>query len=164
MKIGVISDTHDKVEITAEAIRLLTGAGAELLLHCGDICRPRTIRLFAGIPTHFVFGNNDEPDDLTEAIAEIGASHHAEFGQITCAGKEIAWVHSHVWTQLDRLERSGKFDYLFYGHTHHAESHRTGRTRVANPGALHRARPKTCLLVDLDNDQLQTIEVAVIDK
>ncbi len=164
MKIGVISDTHDKIEIAAEAIRLLTAQGAELLIHCGDICRPRTIRLFEEVPTHFVFGNNDEPDELIATIADVGAVHYAEFGCLTLAGKEIAWVHSHRWTQLDQLERCSKFDYVFYGHTHHAESHRTGRTLVANPGALHRARPKTCLLVDLASGELRTIEVPAIDK
>ena len=159
MKIGVISDTHDKVEITAAAIRLLLDEGAELLLHCGDICRPRTIRLFDEVPTHFVIGNNDEPEELTSTIAAVGASFHDEFGHLTLAGKEIAWVHSHRWSEFDRLERSGKFDFLFYGHTHVAESHQRGRTLVANPGALHRARLKSCLLVDLASGELRRIEV-----
>lgn len=160
MKIGVISDTHDKFETTEEAIRLLTGQGAELLIHCGDICSPTTVRLFDSIPTHFVFGNNDEPEELISTIAAVGAFHQGELGQLTLAGKEIAWVHSHRWKQLHRLEHSGEFDYVFYGHTHEAESHRAGRTLVANPGALHRARPKTCLLVDLASGELKSIEVS----
>jgi putative phosphoesterase len=159
MKIGVISDTHDKIERTAEAIRLLSEQGAELLLHCGDICRPATVLLFSEVPTHFVFGNNDSSEELKPAISAIGAFYHREFGHLTLAGKEIAWVHSHHWKLLDRLERSGEYDFLFYGHTHEAESHRTGTTLVANPGALHRARPKTCLLIDLASGDLRTIEV-----
>jgi uncharacterized protein len=162
MKIGVLSDTHDRVETTVEAIRLLTEQGAELLLHCGDITSPEIIRLFdspKSPSTHFVFGNGDDEEELIPVIREVGAVPHPEFGQLTLAGKQVGWVHSHRYGQLQRLEQSGEFDFLFYGHTHVVESHRTGRTLVANPGALFRAKPRTCLLVDLANGELKTIEV-----
>ena len=61
MKIGVLSDTHDRLEITAAAIRLLCGRGAELILHCGDINSVAAVRLFRGVPAQFVFGNWDYP-------------------------------------------------------------------------------------------------------
>lgn len=161
MKIGVISDTHDKFETTEEAIRLLTEQGAELLIHCGDIETPEIVHLFAGIPSHFVFGNWDgRVEALLQAMSEIGAIHHPDFGHLSLAGKDIAWVHSHRKGQLRELEQCGLFDYLFYGHSHIAESHRSGRTLVANPGALFRARPKTCLLVDLASSELRQIELA----
>src|SRR6185437_15881668 len=43
MRIGVVSDTHDRVEVIADAIRLLVDQRVELILHCGDIPfkRPR---------------------------------------------------------------------------------------------------------------------------
>lgn len=160
MKIGVISDTHDRLENTAEAVRLLTARGAELVLHCGDIETAAIVRLFAGVPTHFVFGNWDgRTAELLDAMADIGATHHPEFGHLTLAGKQIAWLHSHRKGQLREVEHSGLFDFVFYGHSHHAESHRTGSTLVANPGAIHRARPKTCLVVDLKTGELETVEV-----
>jgi uncharacterized protein len=164
MKIGVLSDTHDRIETTREAIRLLTEQGAELLLHCGDIVSPSILHLFADLPTHFVFGNNDEPTELLDAIAAVGASHQDESGQLTLSGRRIAWVHGHHWHHLLALEQSGQFDYLFYGHTHVAESHRSGKTLVANPGALQRARVKTCLLVDLASGELRTIEVPAVSR
>jgi uncharacterized protein len=164
MKIGVLSDTHDRVETTAEAIRQLKQHGAELLLHCGDIETPAIVDLFSGIPSHFVFGNWDgRVTPLLQAMADIGATHHPDFGHLSLAGKEIAWVHSHRRGQLRELESSGLFDYLFYGHTHVAESHRTGRTLVANPGAIFRARPRSCLLVDLASEKLLSIEVLARD-
>lgn len=160
MKIGVISDTHDRVENTAEAIRLLAARGAELLLHCGDIETAPTVRLFAAVPTHFVFGNWDgRTAQLLDAMAEAGATHHPDFGHLRLAGREVAWLHGHRKGQLRELEHSGQFDYVFYGHSHAAESHRTGKTLVANPGAIHRARPKTCLVVDLKTGEMETIEV-----
>ena len=159
MKIGVLSDTHDQVEATARAIKLLMAAGAEAILHCGDIVGPDIVRLFSEIRTHFVLGNWDVPEELEAVVSETGAKLHGHYGDLTLAGRRIAWCHSHRPGQLGRLERAGEFDYLFYGHTHTAETHRTGKTTVANPGALQRTRVKTCLLVDLVEDDMRSIEV-----
>ena len=52
-------------------------------------------------------------------------------------------------------------DYVFYGHTHVREQHRTGRTLVANPGALFRANPKTCIVLDLATGEIKPIIVPV---
>src|SRR5436190_1863300 len=73
MKIGVVSDTHDRLEITQTAIRLLCGRGAELILHCGDINSVAAVRLFRGVPTRFVLGNWDSPKFLLNgAMREPG--------------------------------------------------------------------------------------------
>jgi uncharacterized protein len=160
MKIGVLSDTHDRREITQAAIRLLCGRGAELILHCGDIESPETVRLFTEVPTHFVFGNWDEDrKGLLAAIADVDGRWHENFGWLALAGKSVAWVHGHVRGQRRELEESGAFDYLFYGHSHAAETHRSGVTFVMNPGALFRAIPKTVGLVDLTTGQGELIEI-----
>jgi putative phosphoesterase len=150
MKIGVLSDTHDRLEITQTAIHLLRERGAELILHCGDIESPETVRLFTEVQTHFVFGNWDKDHKrLLIAIQEVGGQWHEDYGYLELAGKSIAWVHGHVRGQRRELEEPQAFDYLFYGHSHTAETHRTGVTLVMNPGALFRAIPKTVALVDV---------------
>ena len=160
MKIGVISDTHDRIETTTEAVRLLRKRGAECILHCGDIVSAELVELFAGVPTHFVFGNWDKDRrKLLAAIAAIGGTFHKDFGYLELNGKQIAWVHGDVRGQRQELEQLDQFDYLFYGHSHMAESHRTGRTLVLNPGALFRACPKTCALVDLNSGKVDLIKV-----
>ena len=165
MRIGVVSDTHDRVEVIADAIRLLVDQRVELILHCGDIEAPDTARLFKAIPTHFVFGNWDKDrGKLAAAIKEVGGTHHDSFGAIELAGKRLAWVHSHERHQLRQLEHSDFFDYLFYGHTHVREQHRTGKTLVANPGALFRANPKTCIVVDVKTGEIKPIIVPVAAK
>jgi uncharacterized protein len=150
MKIGVLSDTHGRVEITRAAIHLLRERGVELILHCGDIDSPATVRLFTDVVTHFSFGNWDlETAKLRSAIREIGAVCHGELGRLDLSGKRIAWVHGHARGQRHRLEVSQEWDFVFYGHSHKAETHRSGRTLVLNPGALHRAKLKTAAVVDL---------------
>jgi uncharacterized protein len=161
MRIGVVSDTHDRIETIAEAVRLLAEQHVELILHCGDIESPATVQAFKSIPTHFVFGNWDKDRvRLAAAIKAIGGWHNESFGAIELAGKRIAWVHSHERHQLHQLERADYFDYVFYGHTHVREQHRTGRTIVANPGALFRANPKTCVVLDVVSGEIKPIIVA----
>jgi putative phosphoesterase len=158
MRIGVVSDTHDRVETVAEAVRLLTDQRVELILHCGDIETPDTIEAFRGVPTHFVFGNWDKDRPrLTAAIKSIRGTAHDSFGALELAGKRVAWVHSHERHQLYQLEHCEYFDYVFYGHTHVREQHRTGRTLVANPGALFRANPKTCIILDVISGELKPV-------
>jgi len=160
MRIGVVSDTHDRQEAVAEAVRLLMEQHVELILHCGDIESPDTVRVFKPIPTHFVYGNWDKDKArLSAAIKEIGGTHYDSFGFLTLAGKRVAWVHSHERHQLRQLENADYFDYVFYGHTHVREQHRTGRTLVANPGALFRANPKTCIVLDLLTGEIKPIIV-----
>jgi len=160
MKIGVLSDTHDRAEIIQAAIRLLCGRGAELILHCGDIESPETVRLFTGVTTQFVFGNWDRSRmALNKAMREIGAVSHEGPGRIELAGKRIGWLHGHVRGERSKLEHSGELDFLFYGHSHRAEAHVTGKTLVLNPGALHRARPKTVALVDVATGEWDLLPV-----
>ena len=163
MRIGIVSDTHDRVEAVAEAVRLLTEThGAELILHCGDIESPATVAAFAPVGTHFVFGNWDKDKvKLSAAIKAVGGTTYGAFGALELAGKRIAWVHSHERHQLYQLEHSDYFDYLFYGHTHVREQHRTGRTLVANPGALFRANPKTCIILDVVTGEIRPVIVPV---
>lgn len=158
MRIGVVSDTHDRLEAVAEAIRLLVDARVELILHCGDIETPDTVACFKAVPTHFVYGNWDkDKPKLAAAIKAIGGTAHDSFGAIELCGKRVAWVHSHERHQLYQLEHCDYFDYVFYGHTHVREQHRTGKTLVANPGALFRANPKTCVVLDVVTGELKPI-------
>ena len=165
MRIGVVSDTHDRDEAVAEAVRLLLEHRVELILHCGDIETPATVRLFKAVPTHFVFGNWDKDKArLAAAIKDIGGTYHDSFGAIELAGRRLAWVHSHERHQLRQLENADYFDYVFYGHTHVREQHRTGKTLVANPGALFRANPKTCIVLDVVSGEIKPIIVPVLVK
>lgn len=160
MKIGILTDTHNRYERVRAALQLLAERGVELVLHCGDIEDVEMVRMFAGTPTHFVFGNCDwDQNGLRYAIEEIGATLHEPFGELQSEGRKIAWIHSDNRRLFRELENSNRFDYLFYGHSHHAEQHRTGRTLVVNPGALHRVQVKTFAVLDLASGDIETVTV-----
>jgi uncharacterized protein len=165
MRIGVISDTHDRRELAAEAVRLLGEHKVELILHCGDIETADTIQAFRAVPTHFVYGNWDKDRvGLGATIKAIGGVSYDSFGALELAGKRVAWLHSHERNKLFELEHCGYFDYIFYGHTHVREQHRTGKTLVANPGALFRANPKTCIVLDLVSGEIKPIILPALTK
>ena len=159
MRIAIVSDTHSRYATVEAALKKIDERGVELILHCGDIEDADTVWLFPG-NTHFVFGNCDsERTSLRQAIYGIGGTLHEPFGQLEMEGTRIAFVHSDDKKLFDKLETSGQFDFLFYGHTHVAEEHRTGPTRVINPGALHRARPKTFAILDLESGEIASISI-----
>jgi putative phosphoesterase len=160
MRVGILSDTHSRHQIVQKALDLLKQQNIDLVLHCGDIEDIETVQLFRGFTTHFVFGNCDcDKPALRQAIAEMGAILHEPFGQLELNGIKIAWTHGDDKRLLRDLEENGRYHFVFYGHSHQAEQHQSGATVVANPGALHRARPKTFLILDLASRKLTAMEV-----
>jgi putative phosphoesterase len=161
MQIAVISDTHSRYATVEKVIALLQQRKINVLLHCGDIEDSETIWLFQGFTAHFVFGNCDrlEQHAIRQAVHGIGETLHDGYGFVELEGVKIAFTHGDNHQLLHDLEVSGAFDFLFYGHTHKAEEHRTGPTRVINPGALHRANPKTFVVLDLATRSVESVVV-----
>ena len=72
MHVAVFSDSHDQITHLEAALAAANRAGAEMLLHCGDLCSPFMIdRLGRGFqgPIHIVFGNNDGDGRMLQTIA-----------------------------------------------------------------------------------------------
>ena len=161
MRIGVVSDSHGRQPAVITALGQLRERGIRTVLHCGDIDDPETVALFRGLDAHFVWGNCDwDKEGLRAAMAEVGATPHEYWGSLELGGRKVAFLHGDDKGLMREVEHSGHFDYLFYGHTHQAEEHRTGPTRVINPGALHRARPKTFVVLDLDSGAVESVTVS----
>ena len=162
MRIGIVSDTHGHVPYPRAAVELLKGQGVEVVLHCGDIGSASVIPLFDAWPTHFVFGNVDQPaEPLRQAIEVAGQTCHNRFGALTLAGRKIAFLHSDDGQLFRQTLASGAWDLVCYGHTHEAEQHREGKTLVLNPGALYRASPHSFAIVDLAAEELRAEHVTV---
>jgi putative phosphoesterase len=160
MRIAVLSDSHGRNERARAALDEVRARAITTVIHCGDIEDPATIPLFRDFDAHFVLGNCDwDEQGLRRAIAQVGATLHEGFGHLELGGRKIAFLHGHEKGRMREVENSGHFDYLFYGHTHVAKEHVTGPTRVINPGALHRANPKTFIVVDLTSGAVETVAV-----
>ncbi len=159
MLIAVISDTHSRHSSIHQALALMLDRGVEMILHCGDIQDGNTVRLFPPY-THFVYGNCDyDREDIQLAVQETGATLHGAWGVVQVAQFKLAMVHGDNHQLLSELENADAFDFLFHGHTHVAGEHRTGHTRVINPGALQRVVTRTFLLLDLPSGITETLYV-----
>lgn len=150
MLIGLISDTHDQARRTGRAAWALKSEGIEALVHCGDLTRPEMVYECAlGLPTYFVFGNNDDDrPGLKRAIESVGGVCLGDGGIVSLADRKIAITHGHIPAEVRRLARAGP-DFVLYGHSHLRADDLDGSTRWINPGALHRAREWTVALLDL---------------
>jgi putative phosphoesterase len=160
MRIAVLSDSHGRNERVRAALDEVRARAITTVIHCGDIEDAATISLFKGFDAHFVLGNCDwDEQGLRRAIEQLGGTLHQGFGHLELAGRRIAFLHGHEKGRMRDVENSGHFDYLFYGHTHVAGEYVTGPTRVINPGALHRANPKTFIVVDLASGDVESVIV-----
>ena len=123
MLIGLISDTHGLVR--PEIFTAL--AGAELLLHAGDVGEGVLDELRALAPVRAVYGNTDGPGtpelepslDLVLEGVRVHVSHGHELGAPT----------------PERLVGAYGADVIVYGHTHRQLLVRVGEQWVVNPGA-----------------------------
>ena len=159
MLIAIISDTHSRTASVQAALQIMAERGVELIIHCGDIQDGDAVRL-SQEHTHFVFGNCDhDRADIEQAVADIGATLHGAWGQLELTGQSLAFVHGDDRQLLDDLEHADTFDFLFHGHTHIAKEHRTGKTRVINPGALQRVTVRTFALLDLPSGMVESVTV-----
>lgn len=159
MRIGILSDTHDRRQRTARAVTMLIEAGAEALIHCGDLTEPDIVHECSGRPSYFVFGNNDDDEEgIRAAIDAIGGECLGWGGEITLGGRRIAVTHGDSSKEVRRLAAAVP-DYLLFGHSHVPTDDRDGMTRWINPGALHRAEAWTVALLCLDTDDLQFLQI-----
>ncbi len=160
MKIAVLSDTHNQEARVRRALDVMRDRGVSVVLHCGDIEDAPIVELFRDFTAHFVFGNCDwDRPALMEMIEKIGATLHENYGHLELDGKQIAFVHGHEQKLLADLKGADCYDYLFHGHTHVAVDRRAGRTRVINPGALHRVREKTFVILDVASGTAESVVV-----
>jgi len=136
MQVGIVSDTHDTLDVVTAAVEWFDSSGVDVVVHCGDIVAPFSATPFDG-PWEFyaVRGNNDGEWALRETVGEFG-SYLGEMGELTLDGTEFAVYHGTSEPIVEALVDSGSYDYVLHGHTHErAHEERAGTVRI-NPGGM----------------------------
>ncbi len=130
MKIGVISDTHNFLDLRIS--RLFQGV--EHILHGGDVgSRSIILQLEAIAPTTAVSGNTDDP-----------GMNYPETEVVSLAGRKFL-VHHIVNPQAlsedlqTRIARE-RPEVIVFGHTHKPFSATVGGTLYFNPGYAGKSR------------------------
>lgn len=163
MRIGVMSDSHGRLQLIRDALKALDAAGVDVIVHCGDVGGVDALGELAGRRAWFVWGNTDFPEPSWRAEVEaLGLPWPDGKTEFQVDGCKLAVFHGHERAFRDAV-KSGRYNYIFYGHSHRTDDQRVGTTRVINPGALHRTSQPTVAVLDLSGDQLEFLPVERID-
>jgi len=159
MKLCIVSDSHDRADALAQAVRDAASEGATAVIHCGDLIGTQTLRgaLDVGLPMHVIHGNNlGDPVSLSRWSREReGMLHYyGADARIDLGGRRIFVVHYPEYGYA--MACTGDWDLVCCGHSHvagveHVRNVKDGMTWLVNPGTVAGlAAPATWVLADLD--------------
>ncbi len=159
MKVGVISDTHDRLPTFRRAIAFFERLKVEAIFHAGDYVAPFAAKLIGpdvlNTPIHCVYGNNDgERAGLKTILPNIQDGPLS----VTLGGKTIVMHHFIDWLKPEDIAPA---HVVISGHTHEAVNTQKDAKLFLNPGECCgwvNDKP-TIALLDLDTLKADIIEV-----
>ncbi len=153
--VGILSDSHGDHLMVRKVVSLFDSLDVAHIIHCGDVCGTDVFDELVGRPLTFVWGNCDVASDATLAYLDgVGLAPPNRIPTILeLDAKRFAVFHGHE-REFQPAVHTLDVDYLLHGHTHVARDERINGKRIINPGALHRADPKTVATLDTATDKL----------
>ncbi|MCX5658920.1 MAG: metallophosphoesterase family protein [Planctomycetota bacterium] len=166
-RLGLLSDSHGRGEITRRAVELLLQHRIDRLIHLGDICCESVLDAMivvapetksgdtaTRVPASLVLGNNDFDRDKMILYAQtMGLDVADPVGRMQVEAGELVYLHGDDESAMARALRA-KPAYLCHGHSHLRRDERSGPTRIINPGALYRATEYSVAVLDTAADAL----------
>lgn len=147
MKVGVLSDTHDRLQETDLALEICHRHQAELIIHCGDWSSVKAVVPIGlwiqkhSLSLYGVLGNMDtKTDEMIRASAMYPDLHLSRdpVYRFTLDQHPAAIVHG---DNPALVESIGATSFLFTGHTHIPKVVKTGLLTTINPGSVCGPRP-----------------------
>jgi len=139
MKIAIVSDTHGNVANFKKLIKWLNEQDIIVLFHAGDIGSVESLKEsleeFKG-EMFGVLGNMDSKyrDRLGDYNRLKNVFIEEEVFEKEIDEKKIAVTH--LPQRAKELAKSGKYDLIFYGHTHTPWEWKEENCQLINPGEL----------------------------
>lgn len=137
MKIAIISDIHNNEVNLKKVLDFCAKEKIETIICCGDLASMETLDFlnanFSGT-IHYTFGNmdNDYLRNYKNLQKYKNTKIYPEFGETEIDGKKIAFVH---YPNVAReLCETGKYDFVFHGHTHKPWIEKINNCTMLNPG------------------------------
>ena len=158
MKICILSDSHDHHDLLKQAVAEAKTAGAEVILHCGDIVAAKTLKAILPyeLPIYVIHGNNMGDNHAMTKLSQRSEGllrYHGMDAGITLADKRIFMVHYPHYAEA--MAVTGNWDLVCCGHSHEAliETYDTikgTKTELINPGTVGGVEaPATYVMGDL---------------
>ena len=170
MKIGIISDSHDQLELLDVAFVELRKRQVELVCHLGDWVAPFSCAYVdklakeMKVPVKGVLGNND--GDIYNIIKGAGGKWDIEMGRQTKTVKlpdrTIVLYHGTDENVTESLIESKRYDVVLVGHTHRQHKERRGDTLVINPGSvggINEQRRGQLAIYDSEQDEVELLSL-----
>ena len=163
MKLGIISDTHNHIENLQAALTILKAEGIDLLIHCGDATDLEIIQALGEFRVVYLFGNGDIlTGEMQETLLAMSPLNYAGLVYTDhIEGAAVAATHGHLDGQVNQWLSSGRYDFVFHGHSHRRRDVRVGKTRSINPGALGglQVEARSFAVLDLQTRTLKFIKL-----
>lgn len=160
MKIGVLSDTHDRLPTLRRALAMFRHLKVDAIFHAGDFVAPFAAKLLTpdemgSTPLYCVYGNNDGERKGLKAILpglQDGPLH------VELAGKHVVMHHALEWLKPNDV---AKADIVIGGHTHQVVNEMRDGKFYLNPGECcgWTTDNPTVALLDLDVLKAQIVQV-----
>lgn len=163
MRIGIISDTHDRQMNLKIALEHLRQEGIDTLIHCGDLTTTATAELLTGFTVFYAAGNGDAA--WGEVVEQLRRANPASRGglmlTIDLDGQTCMVLHGHQPGKISELAASGRYRMIFHGHSHVPRDEWIHGTRVINPGALGglNQAARSYAILDTINGKLEFITI-----
>lgn len=159
MKICIVSDSHDRADALAQAVREAKAQGAAAVVHCGDVIGAQTLRpaMALGLPLHVIHGNNLGDSMMLHSLSRGSGGLMQYYGpdaRVELGGRRIFVVHYPEYGYA--MACTGDWDLVCCGHSHVAGVERVanvkgGETWLVNPGTVAGlAAPATWIFAELD--------------
>lgn len=135
MKIGIVSDTHDNLDLVEKTVKFFEDQDVDKVVHCGDMIAPFTTEIFdSKFEFHAVRGNNDGEWNLKQTVEDFGYFYN-NIAELEFDGKRIAVYHGTEEEIVEGLLKKN-YDYVFRGHTHERKVEKRDGTLEVNPGGI----------------------------
>ncbi len=156
-RIGVLSDTHDRLPTLRTALDRFAALQIETLLHPGDIVAPFAARVLAAHrgTLHVTYGNNDgERRGLRQVLPQIQDGPLL----LDLDGRRVLLHHALEWCTPQALAPA---DVVVTGHTHEPVIERRDGKLFVNPGECCGwvSGRATVAVVDLSTLTAELIEI-----
>ena len=124
MKICIVSDSHDRADALARAVRDAKAQGAEAVIHCGDLIGAQTLKpaLAHELPVHLINGNNVGDAQALHRLVSASDGrlrYHGADGRIELGGRKIFLVHYDDYGYA--MACTGDWELVCCGHSHRAD-------------------------------------------
>jgi putative phosphoesterase len=160
MKVGVISDTHDRLPTFRRALAMFSQLKVAAIFHAGDYVAPFAAKLIApdargmtDLPVHCIYGNNDgERAGLKKVLPQIVDGPLRVTLQTPHGPRVLAMHHFIDWFEPDHLKGA---DIVISGHNHEASVEQRDGQMLLNPGECCGWVNDRCTVSILDLSQPQ---------